>query len=152
MAIEYLYTINSDDELRKIYYKLRQISKFLEEKEKEGAKLLPGFSNLVCDIFCSLYMINPKVKTIEEIDPKYFINLTIMNGLILDPSYETIKEKTNFSRSTALWATEMYVDKLLKSLRSRKRNIKYFHKKNTDLNREVIRNSLEKRNTGFFLA
>ncbi|MFH1287502.1 MAG: hypothetical protein ABII25_02270 [bacterium] len=151
MKKEAYYVINSDQEVRKVYYHSRQISKCIKEKEKEGFLLLPGFSNLVCDIFCSLYMINPKVKTLDEIDTKYFINMVILEGLLVDPSYQTIKEKTNFSKVTALWVTELFVDKLLKSLKREKRNISHFHKKNTDLNKEIIKKSLEEKKTGFFL-
>ncbi|MDD5771923.1 MAG: hypothetical protein PHX78_00490 [bacterium] len=150
MKKEIYYVINSNQEIRKIYYQLRQISKYIKEKEKEGSLILPGFSNLVCDIYCSLYMANPKVKTIDEIDPKNFINLTILDGLIVNPSFESIREKTKFSKAAALWATEMFVDKLLKSLNKKKNDFKRFNKLNKDLDKEIIKRSLEEKKTGFF--
>lgn len=151
MKKETFYVINSDPEIRKVYYQLRQISKYIKEKEREGLLLMPGFSNLICDIFCSLYMLNPKVKTLDEIDAKYFINMVILEGLLVNPSYQDIKEKTNFSKVTALWATELFAGKLLKSLKMEKRNIRHFCQNNTDLNKEIIKNSLEEKKTGFFL-
>lgn len=151
MTGEMFYVINSDQEIRKVYYQMRQVSKYIIKREKEGLLLLPGFSNLICDIFCCLYMANPGVKALSEIYPEYFINMIILDGLLVDPSYEDIKEGTNFSRVTALWVTELFVGRLLKSLKSERRNIKRFYKSNADSNKEVIKNSLGGKKTGFFL-
>lgn len=145
------YVINSDQEIRKVYYQMRQMSKFLKEKEKEGSLFLPEFPNLICDIFCSLYMINPRVKTIDEIGPQNFLNMTILKGLLINPSYDNIKEKTSFSKATALWATELFVEKLLRSLNKKKGKIKYYNKVDDELNKEVIKKPLEEKRTGFFL-
>ena len=147
MKKDNIYVINSDQEIRKIYYQLRQASKYI--KEKESISLIPGFSNLICDIFCSLYMINPRLKYLHEVDKKYFINFIIIDGLLIDPSYEIIRGKTTFSKAASIWTTEIYVDKLLKSLLVEKNAIKRFNKINDEINKEIIKNGLKEKRTGF---
>ncbi|MBI5417440.1 hypothetical protein HZA55_05780 [Candidatus Poribacteria bacterium] len=114
------YVVNSTPEIRKKYFQIYQFSNSLIEKDKQGTSVFPGFSNLLCDIFCSLFMPNPEIKKIEEIHPRYLINMTILEGLLVSQTYKRIRDKSSFSDITSIWATEMFAEKLLKSLSKKK--------------------------------
>ncbi len=115
-----VYVINSTTAIRKKYSQMHQTSKFLIEKEKEGLHFLPTIPNLLCDIFSSLYMPYPYVKKWEEISSHFLINMTIMESLLVNDSYKRVRDKTCFSPFASLWATEMFAEKLVKSLSRRK--------------------------------
>lgn len=106
-------TVNADSFDKRRFNELLRMSKGLQTAKGQGDNEFPLFSQLMGDIWSSLYKSNPQLLNAEEISKKVSVNHSYMERVMEDESFEVNRESTKLDDLSSALSTISFSNKVM---------------------------------------
>ncbi|WP_047981731.1 vWA domain-containing protein [Ornithinibacillus contaminans] len=106
-------TINADGFDKRRFNELLKISKGLQELKGNGEQIFPAYSQLMGDIWSSLYKTKPHLLSEDEISKELLPNHTYMQQVMEDEAFESNRDVTKLDNLSSALSTVSFSNKVL---------------------------------------
>lgn len=131
-------TVNADSFDKRRFNELLKLSKGLQQAREDGDSGFPLFSQLMGDIWSSLYKSRPKL--LEDMSQEVQINHFLMEKALKDPSFEINRETTKLDDLSSALSTISFSNKVKDWIKEKAEQNEKFQKALSDANAALSQN------------